>query len=322
MKRSSNMCFRSIKSIAALLITAVMFNSCGQTGKVSTDETPTRGNIKIGVDDSYKLLMDTEIFTFTSIYHYAHITPVYMTELEILDAFMKDSLRTIITSRPMTKEETDYLASRQVVIRTTHFANDAIAFITNKENPDTMIKYSAIKGIFEGKIDSWKTVNKKSGLDKIKVVFDNEKSGNVRFVAEKLELSNKLPSYCLAANSNEEVVKYVETHPNAIGILSVNWISDRQDSVSHSFLKKINVLALTNELDPDGNEYYRPYQGFVADKSYPFIRKVYISCRETFAGLGSGFASFVAGDVGQRIILKSGMVPATMPVRLIQIKGN
>jgi phosphate transport system substrate-binding protein len=45
-------------------------------------------------------------------------------------------------------------------------------------------------------------------------------------------------------------------------------------------------------------------------------------CREPYSGLGTGFVSFVAGDQGQRIILKSGLVPATMPVRLIQVKKD
>jgi phosphate transport system substrate-binding protein len=156
----------------------------------------------------------------------------------------------------------------------------------------------------------------------MKVVFDNDKSGNVRFLVEKLHLPKKFPNYCSAVNSNEDVVNYVESHKNAIGIVSVNWISDRQDSVSHSFLSKVNVVAVSNEIEPDGGYYYRPYQGYVADKSYPFIRSVYVICRETFSGLGSGFSSFLAGDIGQRIILKSGMVPATMPIRLIQVKSN
>jgi phosphate transport system substrate-binding protein len=34
-----------------------------------------------------------------------------------------------------------------------------------------------------------------------------------------------------------------------------------------------------------------------------------------------GFASFVAGDIGQRIILKSGLLPVRMPGRNI-IKSN
>jgi phosphate transport system substrate-binding protein len=50
------------------------------------------------------------------------------------------------------------------------------------------------------------------------------------------------------------------------------------------------------------------------------VREVYTINRETFTGLGSGFIAFVAGEKGQRIILRAGMVPATMPVRLIQVK--
>jgi phosphate transport system substrate-binding protein len=301
---------------------AALMNSCNQAGK-TIDETPTRGNIKIGIDDSYRLLFDTELFVFESTYHYAHIKPIYKPELDILDAFIKDSIRTMISCRELSKNEKEYLTSKQIVVRSTKIAHDAIAFIINKKNTDTTITYNQIKDIFTGKIDNWKLINKKSKEEKIKVVFDNDKSGNVRFVVEKLNLPNKFPQYCSAVKSNEEVVNYVEGHPNAIGIVSVNWISDRRDSVSHSFLSKIAVVAVSNEIEPDGGGYYyRPYQGYVADKSYPFIRDVYVHCRESFSGLGSGFASFIAGDIGQRIILKSGMVPATMPIRLVQIKNN
>jgi phosphate transport system substrate-binding protein len=302
-----------------LYVSLLVLVSCGQ---VQIDETPTRGRTKIGVDDSYKLLIDTEIFTFESLYRNAHVEPVYKTELEILDDFMKDSIRCMVTSRELTKNEIDFLAGKQIIARSTHVANDAIAFITNKANTDSLLKYSSIRAMFEGKIDDWKQINKQSSLGKLRIVFDSDKSGNARYVMQKLDLPSKFPSYCSAVHSNEEVVNYVESHQNAIGIISVNWISDRQDSVSHSFLKKIQVVAVTSELDPDGVDYYRPYQGFVADKSYPFIRKVYVITRETFTGLGSGFAAFVAGDIGQRIILKSGMVPSVMPVRLIQIKSK
>jgi len=35
-----------------------------------------------------------------------------------------------------------------------------------------------------------------------------------------------------------------------------------------------------------------------------------------------GFASFVAGDIGQRIILKSGLLPARVPGRKINIRNE
>ena len=119
------------------------------------------------------------------------------------------------------------------------------------------------------------------------------------------------------------MVKYVERNKDAIGIIGVNWISDSDDTLTHRFLMKVKVVAVSSSADPDGLDgYYTPCQGFIARNYYPFVREVFIISKETFAGLGSGFASFIAGDVGQRIILKSGLLPATMPVRLIKVKNN
>ncbi len=310
--------------ISLLVLSCIaVFCSCSQQAPPNNDETTTKGNIKIGVDESYQLLLDTEILTFTTTYNYSHITPIYKPELDIRDLFINDSIRTMITCRQLTQSETDYLTSKQIIARTTKVAYDAIAFIINKNNPDTLLTYNEIKNIFSGNVNNWNQINKKSKNSEIKVVFDNNKSGNIKYFVDKFALSNKFPENFSAVNFNEEVVNYVEGHENAIGIVSVNWISDKQDSISHSFLSKVNVVAVSNEIEPDGGgNYYRPYQGSVADKSYPFIRDVYVICRETFPGLGTGFSSFLAGEIGQRIILKSGMVPATMPVRLVMIKDK
>jgi len=116
------------------------------------------------------------------------------------------------------------------------------------------------------------------------------------------------------------VITYVENHPEAIGLISVNWISDRDDSITHAFLKRVKVAAISSEVFSEGDDFYTPHPAYIADKSYPFIREVYAISRETFTGLGRGFIQFVAGDQGQRIILKMGMLPATMPVRLVQIE--
>ena len=115
------------------------------------------------------------------------------------------------------------------------------------------------------------------------------------------------------------MVNYISQNPNAIGIISVNWISDKDDSLSRSFMTKVNVMGVSAPYLNDGS-YYKPFQGNIYNKSYPFVREVYMISRETFAGLGSGFISWVAAEQGQRIVLKSGLVPATMPIRLIQVK--
>ncbi|MBK6681602.1 MAG: hypothetical protein IPG53_17140 [Ignavibacteriales bacterium] len=75
-----------------------------------------------------------------------------------------------------------------------------------------------------------------------------------------------------------------------------------------------------------------PYQYYVAmryDPSvsdireaplYPLVRSIYSINLEGKVGLGQGFAAYVASELGQRTILRFGLVPATMPVRFYKSK--
>jgi len=287
-------------------------------GKQSTEETPTRGKIRIFADESYKPIIDSEVYTFTNLYTYASITPQYKPEVDIINDFMNDSIKVIVTNKKLTDDQIQYLRDTLVVARTTTIAYDALAFIVNKANKDTLLTYNTIKDIFFGRIDTWKEINNKSNLDKINVVFDNTKSGNIRYFKEKFEIKEKLQSNFYAVNSNEEVIDFISKNPSALGIISVNWISNKHNPEARDFISRIKVVAVSSSFD--NTSYYLPVQGSIYNKTYPFTREVYLISRETFAGLGSGFISWVASEPGQRIILKSGLVPATMPIRLIQVK--
>jgi phosphate transport system substrate-binding protein len=308
-----------LKRLFLLALIIVLSSSCQSGIRTATDETPTRGNIKIAVDESFKPIIDTEIYTFTSLYRNATITPLYKPEYDVINDFMNDSVRLMVTSKNLTENQIQYLRDTLVVARTTRFAYDALALITNKENTDTLIRYEIIRDIFKGKITNWKEINPTSRLGELRVIFDNNKSGNIRYFREIFEIDGPLGPNFFALNTNPEVVDFVSRNNDALGIISVNWISDKDDSLSMSFIKKINVLAISQQFVNDGS-YYRPYQGSIYDKSYPFVREVYLISRETFSGLGSGFIQWATAEQGQRIVLKSGLVPATMPIRLVQIK--
>ncbi len=306
-------------SILGFTMLALLASSChNPMGVQPLNETPTRGKIKISVDESFQLLYDTQLFTFESLYVNAKITAAYKPETEVLADFMNDSVRTVVLTRDLTQAEKDLLLSQKYVARTTKVAHDALALIVNKSNPDSLLLDIQFADILRGKTTSWKQLNNKSADIPINVVFDNNKSGNVRYFREKFSLTGNFPKNCFAVNSNAEVIKYVKENKSALGIISVNWISDTQDSISEKFLQDVRIV----EVGTDPLNYCKPYQGYIADGSYPFCRDVYMIGRETFSGLGTGFASFVAGDQGQRIVLKSGLVPATMPIRLIEIKKD
>lgn len=313
---SKNLLSYSLYPLFGLLL--ILF-SCNSMGKKATNETPTRGNIRIVADESFKPLIETEVFTFTHLYTGASIKPVFKPEYDVINDFMNDSVKVIVTSKKLSDYQIQSLRDTQIIARTTTFAYDALALITNPENKDSLLKYDSIRDIFLGKIKKWKEINENSKLGDISVIFDNNKSGNIRYFKELFNIKDSLSKNFFAVNTNEEVINYVSRNPNALGIISVNWISDKDDSLTMSFIKKINVVAVSQQFINDGS-YYRPHQGFIYDKSYPFVREIYLISRETFSGLGSGFINWACAEQGQRIVLKSGLVPATMPIRLVQMK--
>jgi phosphate transport system substrate-binding protein len=302
-----------------LLISLMTFEGCKNKGTTALRETPTSGNIVIGSDESFRPIIDAEIDTFTALYSYAQIRPVYKPENELVAYFLNDSVKVIVSSWAPSEEQRKVLLDIQTVVRTTVVAYDALALVLNKNNADSLLTYQNVKDIFTGVITDWKQINPKSKMGPISIVFDNMHSGNIRYFREKFDLPEKPAPNFFAVKSNPEVIDYVSGSNGAIGIVSVNWISDGDDSLSLSLLNKIKTAAVSMPY-LDESTFYLPVQGSIYDKTYPFTREVNMNSRESFSGLGSGFVSFVAGEKGQRIILKSGLVPATMPIRIIQTK--
>ena len=296
--------------------------SCNRNQNQGPEDTPTSGKINISVDETFKPIIDTEINTFQSIYTYAKINASYKSEGNAFEDLINDSVSLIIVTRDLTPQEKKHFEDLKLFPRITKIAYDAVAFVTNNSNPDTQFTNDQVKKIISGEISKWNQLNPKSPNSAIQLIFDNNNSGTFRFLkqyAGNQELSKNIS----AAKSSEAVIDYVSKNKNALGVLGVTWVSDRRDSTLMSFVNKVRVVEISPPDSSEGRgEFYKPYQAYIATKYYPLWRTVYIVSREARAGLATGFASFVAGDKGQRIILKSGLVPASQPVRLVELRNN
>lgn len=292
------------------------FFGCGTPNqKTEPTDTPTSGSVNISVDESYTLLFTNQIYTFQNLYERARINVKYQTEPDALNSLLNDSCKIAVLNRDLTPEEKKNFEAKNIFPKTTKIAEDAIALIVHPDNKDTSLMLDYVKNLLKGQEKSWPS-NPGAAVE---IVFDNNESTNARYMKE---LINNAPfqQNCYAVKSNPEVINHVATHPNAMGIISVNWISDKDDTLSQKFLKKIKVVGLTREkvVNPM-TRFYKPYQGYVVTKEYPLVRDVYMINRQTRAGLGMGFVAFVAGEKGQRMIKLQGMVPASVPVRVIQL---
>lgn len=284
-----------------------------KNGKVLN--TTTSGDVKIAADETLLPVIDSQEQVFETIYPKANISIQYQPEIDVVNLFLQDSVQLIVLPRELNEQEMSVFKSKKIVPRTNKIATDAVALIINKANTDTTLELAQVREIIRGNITQWKQLDKNSTLGDINIVFDNTKSSTVQYMVN-LVGKKEIKGYAL--KTNEEVIEYVGKNKGAIGIIGLNWISDRDDSSTIYFKKHINVIGIKGDPGDLGDDYYyQPYQAYLATKQYALIRSVYTICREPRSGLATGFASFINGDKGQKIILKAGLLPANAPIRII-----
>lgn len=308
--------------LSGLLAMLALLSACQGKPKDGQTDTYTSGVVAIAADESFRPIVQEEINVFEGLFPLAGIVPRYVTEVEAVNLLLKDSLRLAITSRRLTPEEMNSFNSRKFFPQEIKIATDGLALITHKGNPDTLITVSDIRNVLTGKITRWKELYPESALKDISLVFDNKNSSTVRFAVDSICKGAALSNRVKALKTNKEVIDYVSRTPDAVGIIGVNWLSDRNDSTGLSFSKEVQVMSVSAAGKATPENSYKPYQAYLFYGDYPLARSIYVLLNDPRSALPWGFASFLASDRGQRIILKSGLVPATQPVRVVNVKDE
>jgi phosphate transport system substrate-binding protein len=317
--------------LSALLLAAGLLPSCGgSTGSQSEPtDTATSGHVAISVDETFAPILESEVDTFQKLYVDAHVKASYQPEDSVLLDLLNDKVKLAVVSRDLNEQEKAELTKQTMTPTTIHVGVDGLAIILHPSNPDSLLTVAQLRSIFSGQTTTWPQVSGQKKLSDINVVFDANRSSTLRFVRDSLLRGQPLTKRVFAANSNPEALAYVAAHPNAIGVVGVNWVSDHDDPTVTSFLKTVRVAAITARPNPTKNDYIPPYPRYLAPytpeqlkensdlQRYPLQRNIYLINREARTGLGSGFASFVAGQKGQLIFYKSGLLPAKMQARII-----
>ena len=306
------------KVLALFILLFSVSTSC-QNNTDRASDTPTSGNINALADATFFPIVQAELDVFHSVYNNAHIRFEFLPESEAFKKLFADSARLLIASRRLSIDERKFFEQKKIYPKEILVGRDAVAFIVNPNNRDTVFDLQQIKDILAGKILSWREVSEDNSNDKLDIVFDHPQSGIVRYMLDSIVGTDSLSPYSHALNSDTSVINYVAHHKNAIGMIGVSWISDRDDSTALSFTDQIKVCAIR----PIKNDRsYKPYQAYMALEQYPFIRNIWMISTDPHLGLADGFTSFVASDKGQRIILKAGLLPAIAPLRLVNVRKD
>lgn len=305
------------------LLLSLVLASCKQTSKVQgDDETLSSGNITIAVDESFKPIMEEELQVYRALTPEAEVTPIYCSEVEAVRLLLKDSVRLVIANRRLTDKELASFHARKFFPESIRMAVSGLALITNLHNTDSLITTEQFRDILTGKISDWKALNPASKLGKIQVVFDNPNSGTIHYAIDSICAGQKLGAGLAAKKTNEEVINFVSSTPGAMGVIGANWIGSDADTTRLSFNESVRVMAVSDSHRATIADSYKPYQAYLALRQYPLTHDVFILINDPRGALPTGLMTFLTSDRGQRIILKSGLVPATQPVRLVDVKDE
>ena len=284
-----------------------LLSMCNQKKANNQDEqTILKGKLSVLTDETLTPVVDDQIVIFEDRYD-AHFEVKPKSESEIVNDLLSQKYQVAFMARDLSDDEKNVFEQKKIHPRSTPFAIDAIALIRNKTSNDTLV---ALEDIVDFLNNSTTTIK---GL-----VFDNPNSSTVRLLKEIAKVKDMPKDGVYSFKTNPEVVKFVAENEGMIGVVGVNWVSQPLPELI-DYLDKIDVLSVKSI---GGNHYYSPTQNDLAEGVYPLSRKLFlINCQGT-TGLGMGLSSFVAGDVGQRIVLKSGLLPYNTPSRKVIIRNK
>lgn len=297
---------KSLFSVCVCVLLLGLISCKKEVDSREIQQTYATGSADVFVEESVSPIFEDINQVFMSTYDQASVNLISKSENEIVSLILNDSVKIAVLPRKLSDNELKKFDGKKYVNQTP-FAQDAMIFVTNKTNNDSLIKVDEILKLLK---------NPELKSDKI-FVFDNINSSLSQYFKNLAGVSS-FGENVYFAKDTKEVVEYTSKNSKAVGIVGVNWLVQPNSEIN-DLKSNLKSLKVFNEKD---NQYYLPTQSSIADGSYPLIRNLYIIESQGKTGLGKGLANFAASDRGQRIVLKSGLFPYTQPTREIIIKEN
>lgn len=316
------------RTCAALLAVALLA-ACG--GK---KEQKAPGIAKIACDESFESIMEQEVNVYEYIYPKEDVIALYMPENAAIDSIMAmGSVKGAVVTRPLTEKEVSYLRSHKKIVHQQKIAVDALALIVNPANPVEILSKKEIAEILSGEVTRWDQVEP-CKLGEIDVIFDHQGSSTVKYMRDSILSGKPFGPNVSAVKSNPEVFKAVAANKNAVGIIGVSWVSsdlsgrqksveelaqavEKSDTTALEFNSDVKVLKIRGNNEVTA---YRPYQAYIFDGSYPLYRSVYMISTAPGGTVTHRFYSFVTGFQGQKLIQMTGILPATVRPRMVEVQ--
>lgn len=286
------------------LLFGLLLTACqGTPPDPRRDDDLTSGHVLILAEEEFRSLLEGQRIVFEQTYADARVDIRYLPQADLLKAMLNDSVRAVFTTCAPGGEQKEYFRSRQLSTPMTPILVDAVAVLTGPRPQHLTLTVEDLA--------------QRLSTPGAVTLFESTGSGVARTVVDSLLAGDATAVRgASAAEGLDSLITRLERDSTAIGLIPFALISDLDDPVCKAVRARTQLAAIA---PAPGATPVLPNQSTLADGSYPLRRKLYALNVEGRSGLGTGFVSFVAGHKGQRIILKSGLAPQTVPAREVML---
>ncbi|MCX7729227.1 MAG: substrate-binding domain-containing protein [Bacteroidia bacterium] len=283
----------------------LMLCACN-TKESKIPNTPTTGSIHIMADNTFHYIVPPQMDLFTSIYKNTTVKWKFNPEQVCIQSLLEDSCKLILVSRKLSEKETRVFEQNNLIIHQTPLAKSAIVLLGKpfKEKGITVEQFKQIL----------------SGQGPYKIVFFGKMNGAVLYCKDSLLNGKSFGKNCFETEDTSAFRNYVMNNSNMIGVIDYARICDDDDKWT-KLLKypEQDTMVIPVRKKTDIPAYY-PDQSNIATSDYPLTRVIYCIRRGENFSLSAGLEAFLAGDKGQVLFKKMGLVPIIDRERKIEIK--
>lgn len=309
------------KALSFVILPALLLSCSGsgsrsggsnEDGEEKIDQDILTGSLTLAVDESVHALLEEQLEVFRSSYTNSRIQILALPERLAINALLKGEASVGVLARTLTDEENAAFKQRAISPRVFPIAYDAVVLLANGERTDSTIHVSDVQ----------KIMSAAEGGALERLVFTSINSAPFRYLKEFVGAERVSAAGVTEVGGLEELFAEVAKNRASIGVISLNQFLAHKHRFE--FFNNLRILGVRDDLNSVTKDtiFYKPSQSTLADGSYPFKQTIYVLNYQPNMGLGVGLSAFLTGDRGQRIVLKAGLLPATMPGREIIIRDN
>ena len=290
--------------LAVLGVSLIACDDFSYVGKAN--DVPTAGRVKVGFDQGDSMMVVQWLEMFHAKYPQASIIPVFKETDELVEHWMKDSIQGVFLHKKFSKEELNWLEDKKnATINEVPLGTTSVVFITNQDSKIESLDFLSGQTNWD-EVTHWNIRSKNmKGFRLLK------KDTQLSNIAKKALFNKRIKETSSDVNTINSVLK----EPNSIGIISLNTIADKRDSLAVALKRKVKVLPVMND-----HKLHYPFQSQIAAKQYPYTLPLISYESQGYSGLIKGLVIYTNSQAGQALLQKSGLIPSNYQGRKIQVK--